>query len=162
MQVLVENTIEIGKVLGRPERRRIIEIVAESPKNITDLKNTLKIRSYKNARNHVNKLINIGFVETIKAPYKEGVKIETNQEKFSKVFNEKILIDARNMFYFPVSHEELNKYIKDKKEVTEEEIRKKFPKIKKDMLRWYLLLFGISYDLKISIEDNKKNNLSSI
>ena len=58
MQILVDNIIELGKTLSLPPRRKIIEVlVDEGSKNITDLQNILEIRSYKNARNHVNELI---------------------------------------------------------------------------------------------------------
>lgn len=156
MQVFANNILDVADVLGHEKRRKIIEILVDKgPKNITELQEELGIRSYKNAHNHVNKLLKIGFIETKHVPYKEGVKLETSKELVSNVLNEKVGFDLRSMFYFPVSHEKFNEFIEDKKAVTENDIKKRFPAIKKDMLRWYLLLFGINYHIKISHNGRK-------
>lgn len=154
MQVMVDNIIKLGEVFSNPLRRRIVEILVDKgPKNITDLQYELEIRSYKNVHKHVKDLLEIGAIETINAPHKEGVKLKVSREAFFKFLSEAAWYDLRNM-YPPFPYGKLNKYIKSKKEVTEEELKSKFPELKYT-LRWYLLLFGKDYNLKISANGKK-------
>lgn len=151
MQVQTANIVNLGNVLSNPIRRKIIEVLIDKgPKNITDLQYEFKIRSYKNIHKHVQLLLEAGLIETIQAPYKEGVKLETSREKVSNLLISKLSEDIRYMLYLPF-HDKLEKYIREKKEATEDEVLTKFPDITKNMFRWYLLFFGSVYDLKISV-----------
>ena len=147
MQIMTNNTIRLGEILSNPLRRRIIEILVDKgSKNITDLQYELGIRSYKNIHKHVKDLLQIGLIETLKAPHKEGIQLRASREKFFDVISELIRVDLKNMYPL-VSFQEVDKYIK-KREATEEELKNKLPEIK-DAVKWYLLLFGEDYNLKI-------------